>query len=135
MFRCELQELHGRPVVNDECDAHARRWRIRCDEDFPPLKRFIQIINREGEMRHGFDEVRHLTIGVESDPLYAVRTVLEAKAKRDVFRVVMDHAAPGALAAVLLTVRGKPVSVTVRVVVDRAVEPPDRRQGLLPFDS
>src|SRR5262249_53849146 len=74
----ELQQFDGRTIVHNKCDANARRWRIRRNQQLTTCQGFVEIVHRERDVRHSSDERGNLAIWVESHPLDPIRAALES---------------------------------------------------------
>jgi hypothetical protein len=65
----ELQQLNRCSIVKYERHTNSSRWLGRCDQDLPTFQGFVQIVDRKGDVRNDSDDLGHLAMRLEPDPL------------------------------------------------------------------
>ncbi len=73
----ELQEFDGRSIVEHERHSNSGRGLVRFDQNLSTLERFVQIVDHECNVRHGPDDLGHVALWLEPNPLDAVGAGLE----------------------------------------------------------
>src|SRR5437867_3670969 len=75
--RGELQQLNRCSIVKYERNTNSNRWLGRCDQDLPTFEGFVQIVDRKGDVRNDSDDLGHVAMRFEADPLDPVGTGLK----------------------------------------------------------
>jgi hypothetical protein len=75
--RGELQQLHRCSIVEDERDSNSHRWLGRCDQNLPTFEGFVQIVDGKGDVGNKSDDLGHVAMRLEPDPLDPIGTGLK----------------------------------------------------------
>src|SRR5438552_3738679 len=73
----ELEQLNRCSIVKYERHANSSRWLRRCDQNLPTFQSFVQIVDGEGDVRNDSDDLGHVAMRLEPDPLVPVGTGLK----------------------------------------------------------
>src|SRR5437667_4671075 len=73
----ELQQLNRCSIVKYERHANSSRWLRRCDQNLPTFQSFVQIVDGKGDVRNDSDDLGHVAMRLEPDPLDPVGTGLK----------------------------------------------------------
>jgi hypothetical protein len=75
--RVKLQQLNRCSIVEYESNPNSSRWLGRCDQNLPSFEGFVQIVDGEGDVRNRSDDLGHVAMQLEPDPLNPEGTGLE----------------------------------------------------------
>ncbi len=75
--RAKLQQLNRCSIVKYERNSNSNRWLGRCDQNLPTFEGFVQIVDGEGDVRNNPDNLGHVAMRLEPDPLDPVGTGLK----------------------------------------------------------
>jgi hypothetical protein len=75
--RVKLQQLNRCSIVKYERNTNSNRWLGRCDQNLPTFEGFVQIVDGKGDVRNNFDDLGHVAMRLEPDPLDPVGTGLK----------------------------------------------------------
>jgi hypothetical protein len=70
----KLQQLNRCSIVQYERNSNSNRWLGRCDQNLPTFDGFVQIVDGEGDVRNNPDNLGHVAMRLEPDPLDPVGT-------------------------------------------------------------
>src|SRR5437667_12857591 len=73
----ELQQLNRCSIVKYERHANSSRWLRRCDQNLPTFQSFVQIVDGKSDVRNDSDDLGHVAMRLEPDPLDPVGTGLK----------------------------------------------------------
>jgi len=75
--RGELKQLHRCSIVNDERHTNSRRRLVWRDQNLSSSQGFVQIVDGKGNVRNDSDDLGHVAMRLEPDPLDPIGTGLE----------------------------------------------------------
>ena len=75
--RARLQQLNRCSIVKYERNSNSNRWLSRCDQNLPTFEGFVQIVDGESDVRNNPDNLGHVAMRLEPDPLDPVGTGLK----------------------------------------------------------
>jgi len=75
--RVKLQQLNRCSIVKYERNTNSNRRLGRCDQDLPTFEGFVQIVDGKGDVRNGSDDLGHVAMRLEPNPLDPVGTGLK----------------------------------------------------------
>src|SRR5207247_10236507 len=75
--RVKLQQLNRCSIVKYERNTNSNRWLGRCDQNLPTFWGFVQIVDGKGDVRNNSDDLGHVPMRLEPDPLDPVGTGLK----------------------------------------------------------
>ena len=75
--RAKLQQLNRCSIVKYERNSNSNRWLGRCDQNLPTFEGFVQIVDGESDVRNNPDNLGHVAMRLEPDPLDPVGTGLK----------------------------------------------------------
>src|SRR5436190_1751793 len=73
----ELQQLNRCSLVKYERNPNSSRWLVWWDQNLPPFQGFVQIVDGKGDVGNGSDDLGHVAMRLEPDPLDPVGTGLK----------------------------------------------------------
>ena len=77
----EFEQLDGRAVFDDECNAHAVGRTVRSDQNFAAGNLGVEIVHFKRDVRNLPDQIGHRGVRFESHPLHAEFAFLVADHK------------------------------------------------------
>ena len=75
--RAKLQQLNRCFIVKYERNSNSNRWLGRCDQNLPTFEGFVQIVDGKSDVRNNSDDLGHVAMRLEPDPLDPVGTGLK----------------------------------------------------------
>jgi hypothetical protein len=75
--RVELQQLNRCSIVKYERNTNSNGWLSGCDQNLPTFEGLVQVVDGKGDVRNNSDDLGHVAMRLEPDPLDSVGTGLK----------------------------------------------------------